>query len=126
MHIKVTGVSHQLIQVDVLFGDTLANSKHLILAVNFLGGFTRPLFAVASGSSGAWIEMSKLINTPRFKPVASGSSGAWIEIVESGLEAHQRTSSHPDLRVRGLKFTPQSHTHTVVPSHPDLRVRGLE
>ena len=34
LHIKVTGVSHQLIQLDVLFGDALANSKHLVLAVN--------------------------------------------------------------------------------------------
>ena len=57
LHIKVTGVSHQLIQVDVLFGDTLVNSKHLVLAVNLWSGFTRPLFAVASGSSDAWIEI---------------------------------------------------------------------
>ena len=77
---KSYGGAHQLIQVDVLFGDTLANSKHLILAVNFLGGFTRPLFAVASGSSGAWIEMIPLTRIPGLAQVASGSSGAWIEI----------------------------------------------
>ncbi len=38
-------VSHQLIQVDVLFGDALANLKQLVLAVNFWSGFTMPLFA---------------------------------------------------------------------------------
>lgn len=45
LHIQAALVSYQLIQVDVLFGDDLANLKQLVLAVNFWSGFTMPLFA---------------------------------------------------------------------------------
>ena len=58
---------------------------------------------VASGSSGARIEMTPSADSAlRTKNVASGSSGAWIEITNSLCSSGIFPTSHPDLRVCGL------------------------
>ena len=103
--IQVTGVSHQLIQLDVLFGDTLADSKHLVLAVNLWSGFTRPLFAGRIRIFGCvdW-------NDEYYEKLSERLGGRirifgcvdWNKTRLSGKIMSD--VSHLDLRVRGLKY----------------------
>ena len=59
--------------------------------------------------------------------VAPGSSGARIEISRVIIDQPNSRRSHPDLRVRGLKsIVALDDDKNEVKSHPDLRVRGLK